>query len=351
MLIARQSLVEAGVGKCSYVSHLDEPTTFESHIIRLRLNKSLVDSEFVYYYFNSPRFRRMMLAISNGVAAFGVRGSDLAKLEIEVPPISDQKAIVTILGALDDKIELNLQMNKTLEEMAMTLYKHWFVDFGPFKDGKFVDSELGAIPEGWKVKSMLAEIDLLSGGTPKTKVESYWNGDVDWVSAKDIGEYGQAYITNTERNITELGVQKSAAKILPPDTVVVVARGSVGKYGITATPMAINQSCYGLYSKGNMSQAIVYLLVSNLISYFQSRAYGSVFDTITTSTFSATKIAVPPEHVLGGITPKIDELFELIKANSKEVNTLSSLRDLLLPKLISGEIRVKDAQNLVAEVL
>ena len=310
-----------------------------------------VHHSFLYYFFKST--------IGQNEIAKGIVGStqpklplyNIQKIEINLPPLQEQKSIASILSALDDKIELNLQMNKILEEMAMALYKHWFVDFGPFQDGEFVDSELGEIPKGWEVKGILELTDLLSGGTPKTKIAEYWDGTVNWVSAKDIGNGGNIYISDTEKKITEKGVQNSSTKILPSDTVILVARGSVGKFGMIAKPMAMNQSCYGLFSKGELSHGLVYLMCSNLIEQFKRVSYGSVFDTITTSTFKATKVVSPPSAVIKELKGLIDPLFLELKNNIFENQTLTQLRDTLLPKLISGEVRVKDVEKTLSKVL
>lgn len=234
--------------------------------------------------------------------------------------------------------------------MAMTLYKHWFVNFGPFQDGEFIDSELGKIPKGWEVKGILEIADLLSGGTPKTKINEYWNGDIQWVSAKDIGN-GVIYINQTEKTITEKGVQNSSTKILPEETVILVARGSVGKYGMIAKPMAMNQSCYGLYTISDFSQGMVYLMFSNLIKKFQRMAYGSVFDTITTSTFKTTKVIFPAQEIVKNFNALIDPMFLSLKRNTIENQILTKLRDTLLPKLISGEIRIKDVEQQIAKAI
>lgn len=346
LLFARQSLVASGVGKCILVNELNEETTFESHLIRVRLKNAIAYPKFIYYKFQSQNIRNIVISLSNGVAAHGIKGSDLQNIELELPPIQEQKSIASILSAIDDKIENNLAINKTLEEMAMALYKHWFVDFGPFHDGEFVESELGRIPKGWEVKRFFELFELLSGGTPKTSVKEYWNGEVSWVSAKDIGSNNTGlYINETEKKITELGVEKSAAKLLPEDTVIVVARGSVGKYGMITKPMAMNQSCYGIYSKSTYSQPLTYLLIQSLMNHFMQVSYGSVFDTITTSTFKGINVLLPPKNVLNELKEPIDDYFYQIKENIKENQTLTQLRDTLLPKLISGELRLKEFQE------
>ncbi len=314
-------------------------------------SEEVVTQEYLYQLIKTQTFTDKAVETSSGTKMPRADWYSLEQVEFIFPPLQEQKSIASILSALDDKIELNLQMNKTLEEMAMALYKHWFVDFGPFQDGEFVTSELGEIPKGWEVKGILELTDLLSGGTPKTKIAEYWDGTVNWVSAKDIGNGGNIYISDTEKKITEKGVENSSTKILPSDTVILVARGSVGKFGMIAKPMAMNQSCYGLFSKGEFSQGLVYLMCSNLIEQFKRVSYGSVFDTITTSTFKATKVVSPPSAVIKELKGLIDPLFIELKNNIFENQTLTQLRDTLLPKLISGEVHVKEVEKTLSEVL
>lgn len=152
LLFARQSLTLEGAGKCCYVKEVKEETVFESHLIRIRIDKTKADAEFIYYFFNSFIGKCLIQNLVTQVAAAGIRGSELVKLEITIPKeLEDQRRIASILSSLDRKIELNNKINADLEEMAQAIFKNWFVDFEPFKDGKFVDSELGMIPEGWKV--------------------------------------------------------------------------------------------------------------------------------------------------------------------------------------------------------
>src|SRR5690554_6773197 len=299
-------------------------------------NEGLFSQDYLYQIAKTQDFTNRAIETSSGTKMPRADWNSMGKVELQIPPLPEQKAIASILSTIDDQIENNLAMNKTLEEMAMALYKHWFVDFGPFQEGNFVESELGEIPEGWEVKAFLDLFDLLSGGTPKTKVEEYWNGSIPWVSAKDIGSSNNVFINETEKLVTELGVKKSATKLLPEDTIILVARGSVGKFGMITREMTMNQSCYGVYSKCNYSQPLTFLLISSLISHFLSVAYGSVFDTITTSTFKNINVILPPDHVMKEIKYKIDPLFEQMKHNIIENQTLIAQRDALLPKLVSG---------------
>ncbi len=339
---------EAPVGEVALYPNDGKTYQISRRVIALRADEKNIHSKFLLYILQHRPTIEALLANNRGSTVPRVLKTDITELELKLPTLPEQKAIASILSALDDKIELNLQMNKTLEDMAMALYRHWFVDFGPFQDGAFVDSELGRIPEGWEVKGILDIADLLSGGTPKTKIKEYWNGDINWVSAKDIGN-GVIYINDTEKKITEKGVNNSSTKILPEDTVILVARGSVGKYGMIAKPMAMNQSCYGLFTKGDFSQGLVFLTFSMLITQFQRMSYGSVFDTITTSTFKATKVIYPPKKVIGELKEIIDPIFLQLKQNTLENQTLTQLRDTLLPNLISGKVRLKDIAHILAQ--
>ena len=200
-------------------------------------------------------------------------------MPLELPYLSIQRRIAEILGRLDDKIEVNRRINRKLEAMAQTLYKHWFVDFGPFQDGKLVEGELGLIPEGWEAQPISSVVQLLSGGTPRTQVEAYWDGDIGWVSASDVVK-ATPFIMETTRTITQLGVDNSAAKVLPALTTVITARGTVGACGLLPWKMAMNQTNYGIRGIGALGHFTTYLLVRHAVVLLKQHAYGTVFDTI-----------------------------------------------------------------------
>jgi type I restriction enzyme S subunit len=263
---------------------------------------------------------------------------------------------------LDDKIELNRRMNATLESMARALFQSWFVDFDPVRaklDGRqpigmdqatadlfpehLEDSPLGRIPKGWEVGSILRQADLLSGGTPKTDVSAYWNGDIPWASAKDVSQCGEAFLVSTERNITNRGVEESSTKIIPAHTTVVVARGATtGRLTMFGHSMAMNQTCYGLRSRVGAPFSL-YCNAKYFIDRLVQGGHGSIFDTITTSTFEATDVLLAPKEVLLGFDIQVTPMFQRIHANLLESRTLTTLRDTLLPRLLSGEITLQSA--------
>lgn len=302
--------------------------------------KDDVDKRFVSQVMSSKSFRDYLHTNATGTTIKNVSLKSMRDYPIHLPPLPTQHRIAEILGALDDKIELNLQMNKTLEDMAMALYKHWFVDFWPFKEGEFVESELGQIPKGWEVTNYFDVAELLSGGTPKTSIPDYWNGNIKWVSGIDIGNSNGLFLIDTDKKITQKGLENSSTKVLPPYTLILVARGSVGKYGVLATEMAMNQSCYGVYKKNSISQFWLILSMIQKLTLLIQSSHGTVFNTITTNTFKNLKIIKPISSAMDEFEEKSSPLFNQIKQNVIENQTLTQTRDYLLPKLISGEIEV-----------
>ncbi len=285
-----------------------------------------------------------------------------------LPSIGEQRAIAHILGTLDDKIELNRRMNETLEAMARALFKSWFVDFDPVRakaaggcvglpddmsdlfSGEFVESDRGEIPKGWRIASLLDQATLLSGGTPKTERSQYWDGNIKWASAKDVSQCKEAFLIETERTITENGLNNSATQLIPRFASVVVARGATtGRMVLFGREMAMNQTCYALWSDIGAPFAL-YCQLSEEVRELVHAAHGSVFDTITTSTFKNARSVLAPEPVIARFEQIVSPWFGRILANCEQSKTLAALRDTLLPKLISGELRVKAAEKIVEAV-
>jgi len=284
--------------------------------------------------------------------------SSLRSIFVPVPPLPEQRAIAHILGTLDDKIELNRRMNEMLESTARALFKSWFVDFDPVRakaagrepglpkpladlfPDSFEDSELGEIPKRWRVGPILETARLLSGGTPKTDRDEYWSGSIPWASAKDVSQCGDSFLVETERKITARGLEESATQLIPALCSVVVARGATtGRMVILGDAMAMNQTCYALATAVGTPFAL-YCHLREEIGNLVHAAHGSVFDTITTSTFATSKVVLPPSPVFGEFEKRVDPLFRRVLAGTKGSRTLAALRDTLLPKLISGELRV-----------
>ena len=284
-------------------------------------------------------------------------------LRVVIPPLPEQRAIAHILGTLDDKIELNRRMNETLEAMARALFQSWFVDFDPVRakaerrdsglpkpiadlfPDSFQDSELGEIPKGWKVRPFANTIEIIGGGTPKTSIAEYWNGDIPWFSVVDAPSGSDVWVVDTEKKITCEGIENSSTRLLPVGTTIISARGTVGRIALVGVPMAMNQFCYGLCGEDGTHGYFAYFTTRELVASLQQHAHGSVFDTITRDTLAGVSVALPSPTIIETFESRIGSSLERIRVALLESRTLAALRDALLPKLISGELRVKDAER------
>ena len=298
-----------------------------------------IKSLWLYYYLTSPDGKAQLKSIRAGSSQPYISLGALRDLIIPVPSIEKMKEIVSILSSLDRKIELNNKINADLEEMAQAIFKNWFVDFEPFKDGKFVDSELGMIPEGWKVGRLTDVIKLMPGGTPKTSEPLYWeNGTIPFFSPKDVNGI---YCFTTEKHITETGLNKCSSNLYPKDTIFITCRGTVGKVCLAACDMAMNQSNYAIKAIDGYSQCYVFFLVKSVVERLIKKSNGAVFSAITSKDFDE-EILIPSQKAVEDFTNVIDGFFRRIFTIGTENSRLSLLRDTLLPRLMSGEIEVPE---------
>lgn len=294
------------------------------------------DPKFLYYLCQTMPFANF----GGGSAVPTLNRNHIHPLETKIPvKVEDQRRIASILSSLDRKIELNNKINADLEEMAQAIFKNWFVDFEPFKDGKFVDSELGMIPEGWKVGRLTDVIKLMPGGTPKTSEPLYWdNGTIPFFSPKDVNG---VYCFATEKHITEAGLNKCSSNLYPKDTIFITCRGTVGKVCLVACDMAMNQSNYAIKAIDGYSQYYVFFLVKSVVERLIKKSNGAVFSAITSKDFDE-EILIPSQKAVEDFTNVIDGFFRRIFAIGTENSRLSLLRDTLLPRLMSGEIEVPE---------
>lgn len=298
-----------------------------------------IKSLWLYYYLNSPDGRNQLKNTRAGSSQPYISLGSLRNLLIPEPPRDVMERTVSILSSLDRKIELNNKINANLEEMAQTIFKNWFVDFEPFKDGKFVDSELGMIPEGWKVGRLTDVIKLLPGGTPKTSEPLYWdNGTIPFFSPKDVNG---VYCFATEKHITEAGLNKCSSNLYPKDTIFITCRGTVGKVCLAACDMAMNQSNYAIKAIDGYSQYYVFFLVKSVVERLIKKSNGAVFSAITSKDFDE-EIFIPSQKAVEDFTNVIDGFFRRIFTIGTENSRLSLLRDTLLPRLMSGELEIPE---------
>lgn len=327
-VLAEGDIVFSRVGSVdrrAYVSANEDGWMFSGRCLRVRPTQE-VDSKFLSYYFGLEDFKETIRRIAVGATMPSINTTILSNVVIPLPPIDTQHRIASILSSLDDKIDLLHRENKTLEKMAETLFRQWFIE---------------EAKEDWEEKTLGKCLKLVGGGTPKTSEERFWNGKVCWLSGGDIANNHKSFVSCSEKSISEYGLNNSSAKLLPENAMVVSARGTVGKYCLLSKPMAFSQSNYGILPIYTDCYFFTYLLVAYHIEELQSAAYGSVFDTITTKTFEGVNVLLPqePDYIVE-FEKMIEPCFSKMKQNNNQIQTLIQQRDGLLPKLMSGEVKI-----------
>ena len=350
------------------------------------------DPLFVYYFLKTIRFSDY----SDKAAVPGVNRNHLHKARIRVPADPDyQKELAKKLWSLDSKISLNQQTNQTLETIAQTLFKSWFVDFDPVKAKLSVlaaggsaeeaersamcaisardeaslntlqteqpeayaelartaalfpsamqDSELGEIPVGWELSEIGKEVTIVGGGTPSTKQPEFWdNGDICWTTPKDLSNATDQVILDTERKITKDGLNKISSGLLPTNTVLLSSRAPVGYLALTKVLLAINQGYIAMRCEQNLPPEYVLLWASSVMDEIKQRASGTTFAEISKKNFKPIKVIVPSKALLDIFTKRASNIYDQIANHVSENSSLTRVRDTLLPKLLSGELTLPD---------
>lgn len=314
----------------------------------MRINSGMViirpgedfDTMFLYQYLRSCYFRAQITQFQSGSAQPQLPISTLQKMKVIKPDIDAQRRIASILSSLDRKIELNNKINADLEEMAQAIFKNWFVDFEPFKDGKFVDSELGMIPEGWKVGTLGDFCKCLLGGTPSRSKEEYWNGDVNWINSGEINKFR---ILEASEKITELGLSKSATKLLPKKTTVLAITGAtLGQVSLLEIDTCANQSVIGVLENAEVPYEYIYPFIKDRIEMLIQHQTGGAQQHINKDNVESLIFLLPAKNVLENYISLVGPMYKRIESQCFENLYLSTLRDTLLPRLMSGEIEVPE---------
>lgn len=329
-------------GRAYFYDGSDGELVYAGFLIKFSLDEEKVNPRLLKYYTHSKQYYDWVKSFDTGGTRGNINAKTYGSMPIVLPSRPIQNKIVSILKSLDDKIENNKRINNNLEKQAQTLFKSWFVDFEPFKDQPFEESELGMIPKGWRVGTFLDNINVMPGGTPSTSIDEYWkDGEIPFFSPKDVNGL---YCFETEKRITELGLNNCSSHLYPKDTLFITARGTVGKLALAGVPMAMNQSNYALVAKEGIGRYYLYLLTQTLISILLKKANGAVFSAITTKDFNEATL-IPTSKILENFEILVSPIFKKIHQNCKESRRLAQLRDLLLPKLMSGELKVNDVEK------
>lgn len=352
--LSKYSLIEndivfsrvGSVDRRAIVSKEEEGWLFSGRCLRVRVTSELVNPLYLSYYFGLSSFKKYIRNIAVGATMPSINTKILSDIKVLLPDLERQNEVIKILHSIDSKIWINYKLISNFEKLSHILFKQWFIDFEfpneqglPYNSsgGKMVESELGIIPEGWNVKSVADISEIMSGGTPRTSIEEYWNGSIPFFTPKDVDS--SYYTIFTEKHVTEAGLAKCASKLYPINTIFITARGTVGKLALAGTEMAMNQSCYALKHKSEY-QYYLYLQLNKLMRNIIQSSNGAVFNAINVKDFNSYKLPYATNEVLENFEAEVAPLFKIILNLSKENDELSKLRDTLLPKLLSGEIDV-----------
>lgn len=332
LMVARKG----DVRKCAYITANENGWMTGSDCLKVVLDESKCYPKFIYYQLRSEHIGRWLEKVSIGATMPSLNTGLLSGIEMVLPPIEIQKQIAGILSVYDDLIENNQKQIKLLEEAAQRLYKEWFVDlnFPGHENTKIVDG----VPEGWNICPFSSKVDIMSGGTPKTSIPDYYNGRIPFYTPKDSD--GAFFAYKTQINITEGGLKNCNSRLYPPKTVIITARGTVGKTTILAVPMAMNQSCYALKMKENDAPYYLFFALNNEIKALQTMANGGVFNTIIGKTFDSINIQIPKDPLIYGFEKTVRPFMEQIKNKLQANSKLVEARNRLLLKMMNGEVEV-----------
>lgn len=339
------------LGRVAQIKNIKKKITVDSHVTIVRPKKEIDPIYLGYYMFMSQRFIEHLGEGSTGQTELSrVRLGEA--LKVKFPSLKEQKKVGEILSTLDEKIETNNQINKKLEEMAQTIFKHWFVDFEfpneegkPYKSsgGEMVESEMGMIPKGWEVGSVSDFGEVVGGATPSKKHEKYFvKKGIPWITPKDLSNNNSLFISNGALDITEEAYKSTSVKKMPKGTVLFSSRAPIGYMAIAKNEVTTNQGFKSIVpnTKKGFGSEYIYCWFKSNIQIIENRASGSTFKEISSGEIKKISAIVPIQEVLEKFKNTLMINFKFIELKEYEIGILKEIRDTLLPKLMSGEIRV-----------
>lgn len=323
----RGDIVITHRGTLGQIVFIPQDSKYDRYVIsqsqfRVRCNDKVLP-EYLVYYFHTPIGQHKLLSNASqvGVPALARPSSTFQQIEVVLPELSIQKCVVEIISTIQKKIVNNQELNDNLQQQAAALFSSLYDRSNT--EVRFTDL-----------------IQILGGGTPKTGENTYWNGNIAFFTPKDVGI---PYTLITEKTISKEGLSHCNSRLYPVNTVFVTARGTVGKVGMSGVPMAMNQSCYALVGK-ETHQLLVYFYTLKAVDRLKHKASGAVFDAITTRDFESEQIMKLSDDDATAFLRVAEPMFQEVLNNNIENLRLSTLRDSLLPKLMSGEIDVSAVQ-------
>lgn len=354
-------------GSPGRVNWVPDPVSFciAQDMVSIRADETKVYPKYLFALLRSKVTQQKILNMHVGTLIPHFKKGDFGNLYFDIPEDMDyQKKVGDAYFDFCLKIEANSQLNKTLEEMAQTIFKSWFVDFDPVKakmngeqpEGmdaataslfpEKLDSDTG-LPEGWKLSEIGDEVAVVGGGTPSKKNDDFWvDGHVHWTSPKDLSGVQDKVLLDTASKLTEAGLKKVSSGLLPVDTVLLSSRAPVGYLALAKVPLAVNQGYIAMKCEKTLSPEFVLQWCVHRMDEIKQRASGSTFAEISKKNFKPISVVVPSEDVLSAYQKLVKPLYDAITANVRQSEQLSNLRDTLLPKLLSGEVKLEQENHL-----
>jgi type I restriction enzyme S subunit len=313
------------LGKNAVVPKEILPANTNQALAILRLDQSRANPFFISYFLRQPRVIDYVNNMSGQSAQPNINFEEIKSIDLLLPSLDTQKSIASILSSLDEKIDLLHRQNATLEKLAETLFRQWFVE---------------EAKEEWEENPLTFFGNIVCGKTPPKSVKEYFNGDVPFIKIPDM--HGRIFVFDTEDSLTKEGVSFQANKTLPPRSISVSCIATVGLVTMNAFLSQTNQQINSIVPNHEFYRYFLYIHMKNLNDELQSMASGGTATlNLNTRNFSQIKLPLPNEEHLTSFHEKVNPLFEKIFSNQTQVRTLTNLRDTLLPKLMSGEVRVE----------
>ncbi len=323
------------VDRCSWVSEDEDGWMFSGRCLRVRPNDpEEIYHKYLYYFFSLELTKDFVRNIAVGATMPSINTRLLSEVPISYPSIDDQRGIGDALSALDDRIEANRKINHHLEQMAQAIFKSWFVDFEPFG---------GEMPPDWREGTISDLGNVIGGSTPsKAKPEYYTEHGIAWITPKDLSINKNKFIAHGADDITELGLRNSSARLMPKGTVLFSSRAPIGYIAIASGEVCTNQGFKSIVPKDNVGTAFIYYFLIENLQTIENMASGSTFKEISGSTMKGIPAVIPDVDTLCRFQEECTPIFEKQELLEAENAYLAEVRDLLLPRLMSGELSVTD---------
>ena len=323
-------------------------------MMALRADPERIDSLYLFAALRSAPIQQAIKNLNVDGVIPHFKKTDFNKLFIPLPDRRIQVLIGQLHFGLVEKIELNRRMNEKLKAMARALFRDWFVDFGPTRaklagTAPYLSADLWALfanwlddkdkPVGWEASTIGDEVRVVGGSTPSTKEPAFWDGAINWATPKDLSNLSAPVLLETNFKITQAGLAKIGSGLLPVGTVLLSSRAPIGYLAISEVPVAINQGFIGMICEKRISNVFAWLWTLENMEAILAKANGSTFQEISKGNFRPLPVIVPPEPILQAFDALAHPLYQRIVQNERESRTLAQTRDLLLPRLMSGDVQ------------